>query len=250
MKNAIEDHEPIGAPSGPLDDNVPNGRGGGKPGLAEEAILRMCHDLVTPAVTIRHLAELVATEVDLSNETLRRLSLIATEANNISEICAFALDTVRESRPVRLDVVVQECLESVRTWFGGRTDVEVEEGIVVFAHRIPMLRLVANLLNNACQAAGENGIVRVRLERDDDSAFLVVANTGAPLEPGMFEGSDGSGQPATLGLRIVTGILSECGGQVRCEPGPFGSTSVAVELPLIGSGDLPQSAMYSSDSER
>ena len=250
MNNAIEGHEPIDASAVPQGGNAPSRHGQEKPEPAEEAVLRMCHDLVTPAVTIRHLAELIATEVDLSNESLRRLSLIATEANNISEICAFALDTVRESRPVRLDFVVQECLESVRTSFGGTIDVEVDEGIVVLAERVPMLRLVANLLNNACQAAGDSGMVHVHLECDADSAFLVVANSGVPLEPGLFEGLDGSGEPATLGLRIVTGILTECGGQVRCEPGPFGSTSVEVQLPLIRSGDLRRSGTTLADSDQ
>jgi signal transduction histidine kinase len=249
MNKAIEGHEPIVAPGGPPVFNAPNRRGGEHTEPAEEAILRMCHDLVTPAVTIRHLAEMVATEVDLSDETRRRLSLIATEANNISEICAFALDAVRESHPVRLDVVVQECVDSVRTWFGGKIDVEADEGIVISAQRVPMLRLVANLLNNACQAAGDEGSVRVGLERDDDSAFLDVTNTGAPLDPGLFQGSDGSGRPATLGLRIVGAILSEYGGQVRCEPGPLGSTSVEVKLPLARRGVLPPPRQIFSDSE-
>ena len=66
---------------------------------AHEALLRMCHDLVTSAVTIGQLATSMAVDPDLSDEMRRQLRLIAAEATAVSEICAFTLGAVR--RPSR-----------------------------------------------------------------------------------------------------------------------------------------------------
>lgn len=199
--------------------------------VASEAVLRMCHDLVTPAVTVRHLAEVIESDPDASPEIRRQAALIARESTEISEICAFTLGVVSGSRRVRVDRVISGCISSARTWFKGTIEEELDSA-TVSAHRVLLLRLVSNLLNNACRAAEPDGNVRIALTRDDTHAHLAVANTGERLDPAAVFGPDGLGEPSTLGLRIVRGIVSRYRGELRIESGVFGGTTVEVDLPL------------------
>jgi signal transduction histidine kinase len=234
--NGWRDPADIGAASWHRDDPTE------ADGVAGEAMLRMCHDLVTPAVTIRHLAEVIAAEPGISAEIRRRASLIAAESTTISDICAFALNVARASSPVRLDRVVSECVTSARSWFRGTIEEKLDD-VTIAAPHVQMLRLVSNLLSNACRAAGPGGEVRITLGHDGTVAHLEVTNTGASLEPALLIGPDDSGNPSTLGLRIIMGILTDYHGHVHIEPGLLGGTTMQVELPLDGIGDGSTTAL-------
>jgi signal transduction histidine kinase len=196
-----------------------------------DTVLRMCHDLVTPAVTIRHLAEALESMPELSQQVRRAASLIAVEADRISEICSWTFEAANEPRPVQLHDIVSECVDSVRTWFRGTVEMHEFVPAMVMSHRVPMLRLVSNLLDNACHAAGPGGTVTVRLTVHADVATLEIANTGAQLDPGLVAGSPEAPGPSTLGLRIVAGILEDHGGRLHVERRRQGGTSVQVLLP-------------------
>ena len=59
------------------------------------AIVDVCRDLVTAAVTIWQLAMSISLDPDLSDDTRRRLGRIAAESTSITERCAFELDARR-----------------------------------------------------------------------------------------------------------------------------------------------------------
>lgn len=206
---------------------------------SSEPVLRMCHDLVTPALTIRRLAELIETEPDLPAEIRRRAELIAAEADRISEICAFALESSRARGSLRLEAVVSECVSSARAWFRGTLE-ERTTPVTVSAHRVPILRLVSNLLHNACQAAGPHGTVSVSLDHSEQCAVLEIVNSGPPLDPALWWGGSRPGdtpRPDSLGLRIVAGILEDHGGWLDIQSQPLDGTAVRAVLPLKAPGD-------------
>ncbi len=203
-----------------------------------ETVLRMCHDLVTPAVTIRHLAEAIEAEPGLSPKIRRYLALIAGESTHICEICAFTLEMVREPRPMRLDEVVSECVATVRTWFVGTIEERVDP-VMLRAERVSMFRMVSNLLNNACRAAGPGGSISIRLAHDTSHAYMEVINSGAQFEPAMNLGTGTVQRPSSIGLRIVAEILADHQGHARIEPNTLGGTSVKVRLPLDATGEVP-----------
>lgn len=68
---------------------------------ADEMLRKICHDLVTPAVAIRYLAQAIEAEPGVSAEIRARAISIAAESTRISEVCAFALDRDLERRPDR-----------------------------------------------------------------------------------------------------------------------------------------------------
>jgi signal transduction histidine kinase len=201
-----------------------------------EVTLRLCHDLVTPAVTIRHLAESLRATREPSD--LERIAnLIVAESTTITEICAFVLERSREPTVVRLDRIVSDCTSSARGWFGG-TIIKRLKPVTIHSERVPMLRLVANLVTNACRAAEPDGEVRASLGTDGDDAILEISNTGATLEPSLLLDAGPSTTPPTLGLRIVKGILAQHGGTIDVEPRVPGGTMIRVRIPLDG-GSTP-----------
>jgi two-component system sensor histidine kinase FlrB len=97
---------------------------------------------------------------------------------------------------------------------------------------------VVNLLENALQAVGEHGAIRVRLRSADGGrrAEIEIADTGAGIdaavkdrlfEPFFSTKTSGSG----LGLVLVKRIAEDHGGGVSLETAPGGGTRAVLWLP-------------------
>ncbi len=108
-----------------------------------------------------------------------------------------------------------------------------------------------NLLANAAKFTPEGGRISVRLERVDDSVRLVVADTGAGIDPKFlpyvfdrFRQADSSSTRSHgglgIGLTIVRHIVETHGGTVHADsPGEGLGATFTVTLPLL---HLPASA--------
>jgi signal transduction histidine kinase len=99
-------------------------------------------------------------------------------------------------------------------------------------------QVVINLVTNAVQACGPDGVVVVRTRRAGDHVAVSVGDSG----PGVAEGdrervfepffttkTDGSG--TGLGLSIVRNILEQHHGRVRIEQADLGGALFVFELP-------------------
>jgi signal transduction histidine kinase len=103
-------------------------------------------------------------------------------------------------------------------------------------HPVAVRRLITNLVDNACRAAGADGEVSITVRSPRAGAVIEVADSGPG--PGAWSetlGTPREGRAATttgLGLHIVRSIVEGCGGLI--EVGPADSLSgskVAVTLP-------------------
>jgi signal transduction histidine kinase len=98
-----------------------------------------------------------------------------------------------------------------------------------------------NLLDNAIDAAGPSGEVRIRTFREADTLIVEVADNGpgipAEIQAQIFDPfftTKDVGAGSGLGLDIVRRIVNErCGGEVTFESQP-GDTRFRVRLPLAG----------------
>ena len=104
-------------------------------------------------------------------------------------------------------------------------------------------RAVVNLLQNALQAVGEAGVIRVRVEPDADRTHVLVTieDSGPGLDdearrnlfrPFFSTKEGGSG----LGLALVRKIAEDHGGEVSLESEPGQGTRARLRLP-VGPGD-------------
>jgi signal transduction histidine kinase len=194
---------------------------------AEVRTLReLCHDLTTPATSIRLLATVAARESDPDPSLKTRLRQIAEEAGRIADICGYFLDPGRRAGPADLHVLATDAADSARSWYSGTIDV-VAERVTAAAHPVDVVRILGNLLDNACRAAGPEGRVRLVVQRDGDRARLVVADSGR----GFGQGESGQ---ASLGLGIVAALVRRSDGALQMATSDLGGLAMTVTLPRAG----------------
>lgn len=195
-----------------------------EPADAEHRTLRqLCHDLTGPATSIKLLTQVAAAESDPGPAMRARLRQICDEASRIADICGYFLDQPQDDGPADLDLLAAEVADSARWRYAGMIDV-VAETARVAAHPVVILRILTNLMDNACRAAGPGGRVRLTVRADGDRATLIVADSGR----GFGQGEPGR---ASLGLDIVAAMARRGGGTVEMDASDLGGTAVAVTFP-------------------
>jgi signal transduction histidine kinase len=200
-------------------------RGGPNGATVEVRTLReLCHDLTMPATSIRLLVSAATRESDPDPALRTRLRQIADEAGRIADICGYFLDPTRRTGPSDLRMLAADAADSARSRYPGTIDV-VAETVMAAAHPVDVVRILANLLDNACRAAGPEGRIRLAVERGEERARMIVADSG----PGFANGDSGQ---ASLGLGIVAALVRRNNGGLRMSPSDLGGLAVAIALPL------------------
>src|SRR5215813_189441 len=142
-------------------------RGGPNGATAEVRTLReLCHDLTMPATSIRLLVTAATRESDPDPALRARLRQIADEAGRIADICGHFLDPTRRTGPSDLRMLAADAADSARSRYPGTIDV-VAETVMTAAHPVDVVRILVNLLDNACRAAGPDGRVRLGVDRGE-----------------------------------------------------------------------------------
>jgi two-component system NtrC family sensor kinase len=98
-------------------------------------------------------------------------------------------------------------------------------------------RALKNVVVNAVEAMGGNGVLEVRTELEPKTVVVEVADDGPGLSAEaarrLFEPYFTTKQTGTgLGMAITYRILAEHGGDVVAETRPQGGTRVMMRLPL------------------
>lgn len=95
-----------------------------------------------------------------------------------------------------------------------------------------------NLIDNAADAMGENGKLRIRTARENDFILVEIADNGpgipADVKPRIFDPfytTKGVGEGTGLGLDFVYRIVTEMHGQISVDSVP-GDTRFAVRIPI------------------
>ncbi|MCI0585784.1 MAG: ATP-binding protein [Planctomycetes bacterium] len=160
-----------------------------------------------------------------------------------SDFSAFAGGPRRSPRRLSLAEVAREFPEMYAGWAAERRvrfETSLAEAEVV-ADPEELRRLFINLLDNAFEAAGEGGGVRLEVARDGKSAILRVEDDGPGIpeevrarlfEPYFSTKTTGTG----LGLAICRRIVADLGGTIALEPRPGRGTSARVTIPLAADG--------------
>jgi signal transduction histidine kinase len=99
-----------------------------------------------------------------------------------------------------------------------------------------------NLLDNAADAAGDGGEIRIRTSLMDGAVCVEITDSGPGIPPEVqeriwdpFFTTKAVGQGTGLGLDIVRRIVAKHHGDVRLDSAP-GNTRFSVRLPLSTPG--------------
>lgn len=204
---------------------VSMGRAAAGPVIGGSSLRELCHDLIEPAATIRWLVR--AAEANSEEELSARLEAIASAAAQIAAICDDILDPPRRRPGVRLDKVAAQAVTSARARYTGAIDI-VSQPVTACVYTSDIIRILCNLLANACRAAGPVGRIVVAVGEADGSARLTIADSGQGFAQA------GAGGRAGLGLDIVGALALKNGGSVHLGASDLGGLAVTVQVPAQG----------------
>jgi Signal transduction histidine kinase regulating C4-dicarboxylate transport system len=174
---------------------------------------------------------------------------LAQNLTAIEESARAALDEVRESLsllhpirrgPVNVHACVQDALAAVSPPEGihvALTGLDILPPVVA-GHRSLVLVFV-NLFQNAIEAMGEEGTLRVRGQREESQVHIIVEDTGPGIPPTLRErvfdfNVSPQGQPHRLGFGLwwVKTLMARLGGSVNVESVPDEGTTFHLFLPI------------------
>lgn len=180
------------------------------------------HDIRAAAATIVWLATALGCPAQSEDDGARALTGIVESAQNIM---ALASDEFRPraATAVSIDTMARAAAERARLEFPVTVTVDAAPALVV-APALDIVRVLDNLLANACRAAGVGGIVRVGVVERGDHVLIEIVDSGPGIDD--FAASRG------LGISIVRRLVEQLGGRIALQRiNDVGGTSARVELP-------------------
>jgi signal transduction histidine kinase len=226
-----------------------------------EFIRTVTHELRSPVGVVEkmlsvleegHLGTLAPQQADFVTRARRRLEFLHTLVDDLLDLATSKAGSVRrpEFGTLPLSMLVREVcgrFAAAATSKGVMLRVEAtDDTVLVFANAGDLDTIVNNLVGNAVKYT-TRGEVRVEVTRDDESARLVVRDTGIgiPKEalPQLFKEffrarnaraveERGTG----LGLAIVKGLVERYTGTIEVASVESQGTTFTVRLPLADAG--------------
>jgi signal transduction histidine kinase len=210
----------------------------------------VAHEVNNPLGTIVLYADILLNENHLDDQTKKDLNLIAKEAQRCKTIVSGLLDFSRQrevfTRKAEINTILAETVELIKTQkHRDRIDYVLELNPFVPVVEIDpeqMKQVIVNLINNAIEAMGEEGIITVKSEylEDKDSVRFSVGDSG----PGIpeenikklftpFFTTKQIGQGTGLGLAICYGIIKMHRGDIKVETELGKGTSFVITFPRV-----------------
>ncbi|WP_199619701.1 sensor histidine kinase [Paenibacillus alkalitolerans] len=212
------------------------------------------HELRTPLSVIQAHSELMLRHPDHTIEQdSKHISTVLSEARRMSKLVNGMLTLARsdsdrielEMKPVRFDIVVQECANKMRMLAEVKNIIlhtEIDSQVEMRADEERIHQLLTILIDNAIKYTPHGGLVRVVARKLAHSVQLEVEDSGIGIDPDdlprIFDRFYRSDKARTrkeggagLGLAIAKWIVERHKGKIRAESKPGAGTRMIVMLP-------------------
>jgi PAS domain S-box-containing protein len=191
---------------------------------------------------------------------LKQALLAANRARDlIKQILAFSRQTDEERMPIRVGLVVKECVKFLRATIPSTIEIRTridEKAGTVLANSVELHQIIMNLCTNALHAIGErSGTLEITVDETQidearkqgavglDAGRYVrvsVRDTGGGIPPEImgkifdpYFTTKAKGVGTGLGLAVVHGIVRKSGGAIQVESVPGQGSTFHILLPRV-----------------
>ncbi|MFN0062503.1 MAG: sensor histidine kinase [Myxococcaceae bacterium] len=201
------------------------------------------HELRNPLGVIETSLFILKDRVEEDEKDEKHLVRIREQVGIANGIISNLLDMIRDKPIVHAPVALRDVMESARDAVARPAGLQLTlEGIAelpaVRGDPVQLRQVFVNLLENAVDAAGPEGVIRIIGTRDARGVTVALEDNGPGVDsetlPRLFEPlvtrkPTGIG----LGLALVKRIVERHEGTVRYEQSPAGGARFIVQLPCV-----------------
>jgi len=204
----------------------------------------IAHEVGNPLTSISSIVQILEKR-DLDEYTRERLRLVGGQLQRIQtilrELINFSRPASVERSRIHLAGIVQEALDIAKYYkdMKSRTIAsEVPHTLpLLFGVRDQLVQVLFNLILNAIDATARGGKVTIRAVHDESHLLIEVEDNGSGISaehqerlftPYFTTKKQGTG----LGLFVTYKLISEHGGQVKCESSTGSGTIFRIHLPI------------------
>ena len=203
------------------------------------------HDLKNPISIIKSYAEMVALNIEDKEKTGKCAQNISREADRLNRLAGELLDFSRGEIRLNYAVVSANNLLSIaldnlsvnaeKKKITVKSKIEYSGALVLDFERI--LRVLTNLIDNACKAMPHGGELLIAVKPDGDNVTFSVKDNGVGMakavvsrifEP-FYSSSDQGG--TGLGMLVVQNVIQAHKGRLKIISAPGKGTAVEFSLP-------------------
>ena len=196
------------------------------------------HQLKTPLTTLRLYTELDdAPHAAQCLDQIQRMEDLIGALLRLERLCA---DGYRfDFAPADVETIIWEQWQSLQAMFPGKR-LLVDGSARIRCDENWLGEAFLNLLKNACEHTGEDGVIRVKLERTDAAFFCTVEDNGGGVSPEelpklfqrFYRAEHQSKNGAGIGLAIVKEIIQRHHGVITAENGREG-LKMSISMPML-----------------
>lgn len=230
----------------------------------------IAHDFNNILTAITGYAEIAKSDLDRGHPAVDSINHLLQASNRavelVKQILTFSRNNQTEIRPVRIDLIAKEAMEMMRSSLPATVDIRLNFAVglaMVLSDPIRIHRVIVNLCTNAFHAMrNQRGYLEVGLNNCTVGAGMIPG--GWDAEPGEFVKlsvrDDGVGMnPKTLnqifepyfttrergegtglGLAMVHGIVSGCGGFIEVKSEKGAGSLFNIYFPSVDQKDVPE----------
>ena len=221
----------------------------------------VAHEINTPLANVMLMAESLRRRSQ-DPWVLARLDTMTEQVEVAARIVRSLLDFARRTEPHVTDLdLVAVVRDSVAFLQGKQSlDVDIEEiysstPVPIAGDRGQLMQVLTNILNNAYDAMGGQGRIRISVRRQGGRAEVDIVDNGPGIPPEVlphifepFFTTKLEGQGTGLGLAICHGIVQSHRGSITGRNVPGAGAGFLISLPIHEGGPVAEAASAAAGS--
>ena len=218
----------------------------------------IAHEINNPLGVIQGYTQLLMRDEDPGSQRYEDLQVILKHAKNCKAIVEDLRSFARRSTPEKAEISIHNVIYDAILFVQNRVrkqniriDTCLDDAVMpMYMDEKKIRQVLVNLVMNACQAVGENGMIEIstKLDATARQVRIRVADDGCGIEEKDIERifdpfftTKPTGEGTGLGLAVSYGIVRNSGGEIMVSSEPGGGSVFTVVLPVLaarnGSGD-------------